>query len=250
MADERRVMYDGFDKKSGHSAEWVQIVKEFLNQAFSGCRHVAKCPCTICRNYRFLNRDELQVHLCQEGFMLNYLVWHDHGEVEPPVVGAESDRNEDDDRMDEMLADIGREYKVGSGEQGQPSEVQNFYRLLAAADEKVHDGSDVTVLQAVTRLMVMKSKYNFSNQCYNNIVKLIIDLIPTKHNMPKDLYQSKKIVSGLGMNYEKIDVCEKNCMLFWKEHKDDTECMHCDRSRYMKVRNEDDISVTTKVVTK
>jgi hypothetical protein len=50
--------------------------------------------------------------------MLNYLMWHDHEEVEPLVVGAESDRNEDDDRMDEMLADIGREYEVGSGEQG------------------------------------------------------------------------------------------------------------------------------------
>jgi hypothetical protein len=42
--------------------------------------------------------------------------------------------------------------------------------------------------------MVMKLKYNFSNQCYNDIVKL---------------YQSKKIVSDLSMNYEKIDVCEK-----------------------------------------
>jgi hypothetical protein len=128
--------------------------------------------------------------------------------------------------------------------------VQNFYRLLAVADEKVHDGTDVTVLQAVTRLMVMKSKYNLSNQCYNDIIKLIIDLIPTKDNMPKDLYQSKKIVSGLGMNYDKIDVGKKNCMLFWKEHKDDTERMHCDRSRYVKVRNEDGVSVTTKVATK
>jgi hypothetical protein len=128
--------------------------------------------------------------------------------------------------------------------------VHNFYRLIAAGDEKVHDGTDVIVLQAVTHLMTMKSKYNFSNQCYNDIVKLIIDLILTKHNMPKDLYQSKKIVSDLGMNYEKIDVCEKNCMLFWKEHKDDTECMHYGRSRYVKVRNEDGISVTTKVATK
>jgi hypothetical protein len=50
-------------------------------------------------------------------------VWRYHGEVEPPVVGAESDKNEDDDRMDEMLADIGWEYKVGYGEQGQPPEV-------------------------------------------------------------------------------------------------------------------------------
>jgi hypothetical protein len=40
-------------------------------------------------------------------------------------------------------------------------------------------------------------------------VKLIIDLILAKHNMPKDLYQYKKIVSGLGKNYEKIDACEK-----------------------------------------
>jgi hypothetical protein len=62
--------------------------------------------------------------------MSNYLVWRDHGEVEPSVVGAELDENEDDDRMDEMLADIGREYEVGSEEQRQPPEVQIFYRLL------------------------------------------------------------------------------------------------------------------------
>jgi hypothetical protein len=49
--------------------------------------------------------------------MLNYLVWRDHGELEPPV------GNEDEDRMDEMVADIGREYEVESREQGQPSEV-------------------------------------------------------------------------------------------------------------------------------
>jgi hypothetical protein len=87
--------------------------------------------------------------------------------------------------------------------------VQNFYRLFAAADEKVYDGTDVTVLQVVTHLMAMKSKYSFSNQCYNDIVKLIIDLIPMMQNMRKDLYWCQKIVSDLGMNYEKIDVCEK-----------------------------------------
>jgi hypothetical protein len=250
MADDRRAMYNRFIMKSGHSAEWVPIVKEFLNQAFASGRHVAKCPCTICRNYRFRTQDEVQVYLCQEGFMSNYLVWRDHGEVEPPVIDVELDGNEDNNRMDEMVADIGREYEVGSGEQGQPPEVQNFYRILTATDEKVHDGTDVTVLHVVTCLMVMKSRYIFLNHCYNNIVKVIIDLILMKHNMPKDLYQSKKIVSGLDMIYEKIDVCKKNCMLFWKEHKDDTECMHYGRSRYVKVRNEDGVCVTTKVATK
>jgi hypothetical protein len=43
-----------------------------------------------------------------------------------------------------------------------------------------------------------------------------------KHNIPKDLYQSKKIVAGLSMNYKKINVCEMNYIFFWNEHKDDT----------------------------
>jgi hypothetical protein len=127
------------------------------------------------------------------------------------MIVNESDGNDDVDRMDDMVADIGRGYNLES--EDPPPEVPNFYRLLAVPKEKVHDDSIVIVLQAVTHLMGFKSKYNFSNQCYYDIVKLIIDLIPVKHNMPKDIYQSKKIVSSLGMNYEKIDA--KNCMLFW-----------------------------------
>jgi hypothetical protein len=164
--------------------------------------------------------------------MMNYLVWYNHREVQL----AESD-DENEDQMDDMIPDIDIEYNRGSGEQHPPLEVQNFYKLHVASDEKVQDGTDVTVLQVVTCLLVIKSIYSFSNECYSDIIKLIIDLIPTKHNMPKDLFQYKKIVAGLGMSYEKIDVREKNCMLFWKEHKDNTECMHCGRCRYMKVIN-------------
>jgi hypothetical protein len=115
--------------------------------------------------------------------------------------------NDDVDQMDDMVDDIRRGYNLESKDP--PTEVQNFYKLLAISEEKVHDGTDVTVLQAVTHLMAFKSTYNFSNQCYNDIVKLIIDLIPAKHNMSKDLYQSKKTVSALRMNYENNDACEK-----------------------------------------
>jgi hypothetical protein len=71
-----------------------------------------------------------------------------------------------------------------------------------------------------------------------------------KQNMPKDLYQSKKIVSDFGKNYEKINACEKDCVLFLKEHKDNNGCMHCGRSRYVKLINEDETSVTIKVAVK
>jgi hypothetical protein len=72
------------------------------------------------------------------------------------MVANESDENDDVDRMDDMVADIGRGYDLES--EDQPSEVQNFYRLLAASEEKVHNGTDVIMLQAVTRLMGFKLK--------------------------------------------------------------------------------------------
>jgi hypothetical protein len=75
--------------------------------------------------------------------MSNYLLWHQHGEVQP-TIADESDRNDDVDQMDDMVADIGRGYDLKS--EDSLSEVQNFYRFLAASEEKVHDGTDVTIL--------------------------------------------------------------------------------------------------------
>jgi hypothetical protein len=127
---------------------------------------------------------------------------------------VELDGDQDVDRMDNMVDDIRNEYIELRNNQALPEDVKEFYKLLEASEARMHEGTDVSILQAVTRLMVMKSKYNFSNNCYNDIVKLIIDLIPSNHNMSKDLYHCKKTMAGLSVNYQKIDACEDNCMLF------------------------------------
>jgi hypothetical protein len=211
MADERWAIYDRFSDTGKHSTEWVRITKEFLKLTFAGGCCEACCSCSRCENRRILSEYEMSAHLAKKGFMLNYILWHKHGEVQL-VVADESDGNDDVDRMDDMVPDIGRGYDLKF--EDPPPEVQNFYRLLVASKEKVHNGTDVTVLQAMTHLMAFQSKYNFSNQCYNDIMKLIIDLIPVKHNMSKELYQSKKIVSSLRMNNKKIDACEKIACYF------------------------------------
>jgi hypothetical protein len=54
--------------------------------------------------------------------MPDYLVWHQHGEVQP-LAAAESNGNDDEDRMDDMIADIDMEYDLGSGDQHPPPEV-------------------------------------------------------------------------------------------------------------------------------
>jgi hypothetical protein len=50
--------------------------------------------------------------------------------------------------------------------------------------------------------------------------------------VPKDMYQFKKILFGLSMEYEKIDVCLDNSMLFWKEHAKLNKCLKCGQSRF------------------
>jgi hypothetical protein len=158
----------------------------------------------------------------------------------------ESNTDKDIDQMEDMLDDTRHEYPTLETDRPPPEEVQQFYKLLEAADAKAHEGINMTILLVVTWLMVMKLKYNFSNNCYNDIVKLIIDLIPANHKIPENLYQYKKIVLGLDMNY----ACENNCMLFWRDHENDTHCMYCNKSRYEVVVDEEGIEVTTKVPVK
>jgi hypothetical protein len=59
---------------------------------------------------------------------------------------TELDGSDDGDRMDDMIVDIGMEYDLGSGDQHPPPEVWIFYKLRAASDEKVHVGTELTIM--------------------------------------------------------------------------------------------------------
>jgi hypothetical protein len=65
---------------------------------------------------------EMSGHIAKHRFMSNYLVWHQHGEVQAASL-AELDRNDDENQMDDMIADIGMEYNLGSGDQHPLSKV-------------------------------------------------------------------------------------------------------------------------------
>jgi hypothetical protein len=98
--------------------------------------------------------------------------------------------------------------------------------------------------------MTIKSMYFFLNNCYNDLIKLISDIIPKLHKVPKDMYQSKKLLSGVGMKDEKIDVCPDNYLLFSKEHAKDKKCSKCGKSWFIKVMNKDSDNVMTEVTHK
>jgi hypothetical protein len=161
--------------------------------------------------------------------------------------------------MEEMLDDVRHELlPVDSENPGQPSdyedpptpEVQKFFELLKATEESLHKHTKVTILVFVTRLMTIKSKFAFSNNCYKELLNLISDVLPENHKMPKDMYESKKLLSGLGMDYEKIDVYDNNYMLFWKETMSEKKCKVCGERRFVEVENDNGLTVKTEIARK
>jgi hypothetical protein len=115
IAEDRWVIYDWFSDKGTHSTEWFEIAKNFLKLAFaSDCRE-AKCLCNRSQNRRVLFEYEMPSHIAKHGFMPNYLVWHQHGEVQA-AAPTESNRSGDVNRMDDTIADIVMEYDLGSGD--------------------------------------------------------------------------------------------------------------------------------------
>jgi hypothetical protein len=120
MVDERRTMYDGFSDPNKHSAEWVWITKELSKLTFDGGRREVSCLCSRCENRRMLSEYEMFTHLAKKGFISNYPLWHQQGEVQL-AVAVESDENDDVDRIDDIVADIGRGYDMES--EDPPSEV-------------------------------------------------------------------------------------------------------------------------------
>jgi hypothetical protein len=58
------------------------------------------------------------------------------------------------------------------------------------------------------------------------------------------------MLSTLSMEYEKIDACKDNFMLFYKEHKNETKCLKCGKLRFIEFVNKDGEKVTMNVAHK
>jgi hypothetical protein len=96
MAEDRWAMYDRFSDKGAHSAKWFEVAKNFRKLTFAGDHREVKCPCNKCQNRRMLSEYEMSGHIAKYGFMLNYLMWQQHGEVQA-AASTESGESDDED---------------------------------------------------------------------------------------------------------------------------------------------------------
>jgi hypothetical protein len=149
------------EKGGGHTKEWMNKTKEFVDRAFSLANNGGvKCPCNKYRNSVCEDKRMLSLHLCKVGFMPGNEVWVHHGESVHQIASVvEDDDSTSDDRMDEMLDAIRSEFGTNTEYPPTP-EVQKFFGILRASEEPLHKHTTVSVLNFVTRLMAALSSHS------------------------------------------------------------------------------------------
>jgi hypothetical protein len=58
-------------------------------------------------------------------------------------------------------------------------------------------------------MMLVKLRYveDVNDACETKKLRYVEDVLLNPNKLPKDMYHSRKLVKGLDMVYEKIDVC-------------------------------------------
>ncbi|KAL4579441.1 hypothetical protein LXL04_015589 [Taraxacum kok-saghyz] len=109
--------------------------------------------------------------------------------------------------------------------------------LSGEAEEKLYLGCKYNKLSAIVHLYHIKCLNGYSNKSLDMMLEFLNDLLPEGNLLPKTTQQVKKIMSNLGLGYEKIHACPKGCVLFWEEKEKDESCSECGSSRWKESRD-------------
>ena len=94
-------------------------------------------------------------------------------------------------------------------------ELQKAYKIISC----------VTVIK-------FQSEFNTSESYYDRILTVVKNMLPEDEKLVSNFYRTKKMVTKLGLGYEKIDICVNSCMLYYKENMKKMSCFVCGHPRY------------------
>lgn len=75
-------------------------------------------------------------------------------------------------------------------------------------------------------------KYGLSDKSFSSLLNDLSDMFPANNALPLSLYEAKKTMATLGLQYEKIHTCPNDWILYRKDYKDLIACPTCGTSRW------------------
>ncbi|XP_070044168.1 uncharacterized protein [Nicotiana tomentosiformis] len=108
-----------------------------------------------------------------------------------------------------------------------------FYKLLEDAETELYPGcKKVSKLSFVVKLLHLKCLNHWRNIWMDALLRFFREVIPEGSFVPIFFYEAKKVFCDLGLGYTKIDACQKDCILYWRDYTDVQACPKCGKSRW------------------
>ncbi|KAK2645093.1 hypothetical protein Ddye_020288 [Dipteronia dyeriana] len=189
------------------------------------------CPCINRCNRCKLDQSEVHTSLLK-GIAPSYNNWFLHGNDE------DSDNDSDSNSGDSEEINVGQcDDMHGLIDESFPQDpnrdVEKFYKLLEEAEQPLYSNYEkYSNLSFIVKLMHIKCINGWSDKSCNMLLEFSKDVYPMCEKLPTSYYDAKKVVKDLGLHYEKIDACENNSAIYYKELADAYECPTCKLSRW------------------
>ena len=101
------------------------------------------------------------------------------------------------------------------------------------AEKPLYPGCrNFTKLFALIKLYNLKARFGWSDKSFSKLLEMLGNMLPINNELPLSMYEAKKTLNTLGMEYEKIHACPNDCILYRNELKNASSCPTCGTSRW------------------
>ncbi|KAL6310976.1 hypothetical protein AAG906_019942 [Vitis piasezkii] len=222
--------------KDRMSREYEEGVEYFINFALEHCpnQRGIRCPCMRCGNLIHHTPNKIREHMFFNGIDQSYCTWYWHGEAGP----TSSQPTEMAQRYDTMdCGDVASTVEmVHAIEDEFMTDPMSFKKLLEDAEKPLYPSCiKFTKLSALVKLYNVKARYGWSDKSFSDLLQILGDMLPVNNEMPLSMYEAKKTLNALGMEYKKIHACPNDCILYRNELNEASSCPTCGMSRFKRM---------------
>ncbi|RYR53458.1 hypothetical protein Ahy_A06g028586 [Arachis hypogaea] len=91
---------------------------------------------------------------------------------------------------------------------------KRFQRLMRDYEQSLYPDSGISRLSFIVKLFQMKCRNGWSNNSVDALLLFLKSIFPKENSCPTSFYDAQKVIRDLGLDYEKIDACVNDWILF------------------------------------
>ncbi|WVZ04090.1 hypothetical protein V8G54_024896 [Vigna mungo] len=204
------------------SEEYEKVVLVFLQYVQENAKFVNGtyfCPCVHCLNQIRQDlgnmRDHLSIH-----------VQHNQNLYRLDLAWRRTNYVEESDHLEDMIRDVGED-NFGRA---------NLYdSLINDSEQPLYTGcSNFTRLSTTLKLFSLKARNGWTDKSFTELLELLKEMLPENNTLPIHNYEAKFFLCLMGLEYQKIQACPNDCVLYTKEFGLLKYCPTCGVSRFKK----------------